>query len=81
MIVQVRLFAGARDLVGADHVAVHLPAQATVGDLRRHLGNIQPALAALLARSAVAVDQEFAEDSLLLTEDIEIALLPPVSGG
>jgi molybdopterin converting factor subunit 1 len=77
----VRLFARARDLAGAAVVAVELPEGATVGDLRRRLAQDQPALASLLARSALAVNDEFAGDELLLSTGAEIALLPPVSGG
>jgi molybdopterin converting factor subunit 1 len=81
MTLHVRLFAGARDLAGTDAVAVEMPPGATVGDLRHHLGLGHPKLMFLLSRSAIAVDQEFAPDTLLLTEDAEVALLPPVSGG
>jgi molybdopterin converting factor subunit 1 len=81
MIVHVRLFARARDLAGADSVAVDLPEGSTVADLRRRLAADFPALAALLARSALAVESEFAADSLVLPANAEIALLPPVSGG
>lgn len=81
MTIHVRLFAGARDLAGADAVTIDLPSGATVGDLRRHLGRTHPQLAALLARSAVAVDHAFAPEFLLLPENAEVALLPPVSGG
>jgi molybdopterin converting factor subunit 1 len=77
----VRLFARARDLVGADRVTVSLPAGATVGDLRRRLAVDYPALAGLLARSALAVGGEFAHDTDPLPADAEVALLPPVSGG
>jgi molybdopterin converting factor subunit 1 len=81
MIVHVRLFARARDLAGADSVAVELPDGAAAKDLRRALGTRHPKLAALLERSALAVDNEFADDARLLSASSEIALLPPVSGG
>ena len=81
MIVHVRLFARARDMAGADSVAVELPDGATVADLRRRLAADHPALAGLLERSALAVENELAEDSLPLPANAEIALLPPVSGG
>jgi molybdopterin converting factor subunit 1 len=77
----VRLFARAKDLAGCEWVAVDLPAGTTAGDLRLHLAAAYPALAGLLARSALGVNDEFADDSLPLPEGAEIALLPPVSGG
>ena len=62
MRVRVRLFARAKDLVGASTVALDLPDGATIGQLRRHLAKEQPALAVLLERSALAVNDEFAVD-------------------
>jgi molybdopterin converting factor subunit 1 len=81
MTVRVRLFARARDLAGADLVSVELPAGATVADVRTALGEAYPALGPLLLRSAVAVDEEFAGDDAIVPAEVEVALLPPVSGG
>jgi molybdopterin converting factor subunit 1 len=77
----VRLFARARDLAGVDTFTFELPSGATVAVLRRRISEDYPALAGLLARSAIAVNNEFAPDSLVLTANAEVALLPPVSGG
>jgi molybdopterin converting factor subunit 1 len=81
MTIRVRLFARAKDLVGASTVTVELPEGATVGELRRRLARERPALASLLERSAIAVGDEFADDRLTLPRGAEVALLPPVSGG
>jgi molybdopterin converting factor subunit 1 len=81
MTVHVRLFARARDLAQAACVAVEVPAGATVADLRRTLAQTHPALATLLPRCAVAVDDDFAAEDRPLSSSSEIALLPPVSGG
>lgn len=81
MLVHVRLFARARDLAGADVLRIELPDGATVADLRRRLAADYPPLSSLLERSALAVENEFAADSLVLPVDAEVALLPPVSGG
>jgi molybdopterin converting factor subunit 1 len=81
MIAHVRLFARAKDLAGVDQVAVDLPHGATVADLRRQLAAQYPALTALLERSALAVNEEFADDTQTLPPEAEAALLPPVSGG
>jgi molybdopterin converting factor subunit 1 len=78
---KVRLFARARELAGADAIDVPLPAGATVRDLRRRIAEQCPALAGLLERSALAVNDEFADDALTLPLNAEVALLPPVSGG
>ena len=81
MMLRVRLFARARDLAATDTISVELPAGATVADLRRRLGCECPALVPLLARSAVAVNEEFAGDDQAIGPGAEVALLPPVSGG
>ena len=81
MLFSVRLFARARDIVGKDMAMVELPPGATVADLRRRLETDYPALKSLLEKSAMAINNEFATDSLLLPPNTEIALLPPVSGG
>jgi len=81
MVFSVRLFARARDIMGQDVAMVELPPGATVADLRCRLDTDYPALKSLLEKSALAINNEFASDSLLLPPNSEIALLPPVSGG
>jgi molybdopterin converting factor subunit 1 len=81
MTVRVRLFARARELAGVDAVNVDLPAGGTVADLRTRLGEAFPALRPLVPRSAVAVNEEFATEDMILSAAAEVALLPPVSGG
>jgi molybdopterin converting factor subunit 1 len=79
--IRVRLFARARDLVGADYVDVPLAEGATVAELRVRLAAAYPALRALLRRAAVAVNEDFAGDSARIPPEADVALLPPVSGG
>lgn len=77
----VRLFARARDIAGRDVIDVDVGEPITVSNLRRRLAAQYPALAALLERSALAIDKEFAEDDRIVSDGAEVALLPPVSGG
>ncbi|MGL6076538.1 MAG: MoaD/ThiS family protein [Fimbriiglobus sp.] len=49
----------------------------TVGELRTALASLSP----LVARCRVAVNQEFADDDVVLNPTDEVALIPPVSGG
>jgi len=78
--VVVLYFAGARDAAGTARET--LPATpATVGALRRALAEAHPALAPILARSRIAVDQDFASDDAPLRDGAEVAIVPPVSGG
>jgi molybdopterin converting factor subunit 1 len=78
---RVLLFARARDLAGTAAVEIVLPPGATVADLRRALAERLPKLAPLLEKSALAVNDEFAGDDVVLDGAAEVALLPPVSGG
>ncbi len=81
MIVQVKLFAAARQAVGQETAEVPLADAASVGDLRRQLVDQWPALAPLGPYLLFAVDQQFADDDLPLAGKAEIACFPPVSGG
>jgi molybdopterin converting factor subunit 1 len=78
---KVLLFARARDLIGADHVDIALPRPATVADVRHALVDRYPHAAGLIDKSAIAVNDEFANDVAKIPENAEVALLPPVSGG
>ena len=81
MTITVRLFAQARDLAGRDQIEVRLPQESTVAALREQLGKEYPQLSSLVKRSSIAVNNEFAEDSMRVSAGAEVALLPPVSGG
>ena len=81
MQVTVLFFAAARELAGVGKEELELPEGSTVGALRRRLGELHPRLAPLLARSALAVGEQFAEDEEKLTDGATVAALPPVSGG
>ncbi len=77
----VYLFAAAREIAGADRVELALPAGATVADVRKGLRTAFPLLASLLARSAIAVNCDIADDHREIVPGDEIAVIPPVSGG
>jgi molybdopterin converting factor subunit 1 len=81
MNVRVRLFARARDLARIDSLSLEIPPGATADDLRRCIASACPALADLLPRCALAVNDEFAGNDLVIPPGAEIAVLPPVSGG
>jgi molybdopterin converting factor small subunit len=78
---KVALFGRAKEIQGSDYVLVESPLPKTVGELRRRLIEHHPRLASLVEKSALAVDCEFAGDDVPISESMELALLPPVSGG
>ena len=55
--------------------------EGTVGELRRVLGATHPAVAALLARSAIARGTTYVTDDARLAAGDDVAVIPPVSGG
>jgi molybdopterin converting factor subunit 1 len=80
--VTVLYFAAARDAAGvAREVVAPGAAPWTVGALRARLAEAHPALARVLPRCRVAVDQEFAGDDAEIPDGAEVAIVPPVAGG
>jgi molybdopterin synthase catalytic subunit len=81
MKVRLLAFASASDAVGASELELELDPGLTVGQLKTRLEREHRGLAGLWGRIAVAVDGELAADADVLAEGVEVALLPPVSGG
>lgn len=81
MRVRLLAFASAADAVGSAEQDFDVPAGSNVAALRRLLGARHPALLPLLPRLAVAVGGEVVSDDAPLADGVEVALLPPVSGG
>jgi MoaE-MoaD fusion protein len=74
--ITVRLFAGLRENAGTARRDVELPDGSTLGDVwpALDLGDEPPGL-------LYAVNREYAEPGLELSDGDEVALIPPVSGG
>ncbi len=81
MRITVRLFARARELGGTDVLSVDVPESTTVRELKGRIASEHPALAALLSRSAIGLNGEFASEDVQVRPNAEVAVLPPVSGG
>lgn len=79
---QIRLlaFGIARDILGQQEVRWETGHAATVAQLRQELYHKYPALNDLRTL-AIAVNEEYAEESRPLREQDEVVLIPPVSGG
>ncbi|HSD19043.1 MAG TPA: molybdopterin converting factor subunit 1 [Anaeromyxobacter sp.] len=80
MAIHVLYFAGAREAAGAARETLER-APTTVAELRRTITEAHPALARILPRCRIAVDQEFAAEDAPLRDGAEVAIVPPVSGG
>lgn len=81
MKLDVRLFAQARDLAGAERVSVELPENGTVAALRAALAEQYPHLAPLTRHLLIAVGVDYVSDKTELKPGDELACFPPVSGG
>jgi molybdopterin converting factor subunit 1 len=81
MRVRVKLFAVARELAGRNEVEVAVADGATVAQVRQALVAAVPALGPVLPHALLAVDAKYAGDATVVTEQSELALIPPVSGG
>jgi molybdopterin synthase sulfur carrier subunit len=78
---EVNLFAAAKEALGTAQVAVDLPANACVADLRTAMAHQFPALKPMADSLLIALGTEYADNSTPLDSSTEIACFPPVSGG
>lgn len=81
VVITVHLFARARELAGTGTLNLELPEGSTVQTLRMVLAERLPSLAPLLQRSALAVNETFANNEQKLGNGAVVAVIPPVSGG
>ena len=76
---KVKSFGITKDIVGDRYTTIETDA-VTVGELRSWLVNRYPELIELRSLF-IAVNQNYAEDAQNISENDEIVLIPPVSGG
>jgi molybdopterin synthase sulfur carrier subunit len=77
---KIKAFGIARDIFGGSSIRIEGERIVTVGQLRDYLLRHYPEMAKLKSM-AIAVDQSYAADETTLTEEAEIVVIPPVSGG
>ena len=81
MNVNVRVFAGLRQLVGDGNVSVTLPDGSTIAALRDRLAADYPPLDSMLATLVCAVDEETQPPEYVLHDGDLVDVIPPISGG
>ena len=81
MEIHVRFFASVREKLRRTEATCALPAGATVRDLLDQLCGDYPALADVRAALSIAVNREYVDAGHVLSDNDEVALIPPVSGG
>ena len=81
MRVKLLFFATLRDLAGTKSIEIEIPRDATVRTLKNRVAQDYPSLNQSMETVLVSINHEFAFDDALVTDNAEIALFPPVSGG
>jgi sulfur-carrier protein len=76
---RIKAFGITKDLLGGREATIEIKGQ-TVGDLRNALNERYPQLMGLRSLF-IAVNNDYADENILLSTSDEIALIPPVSGG
>jgi molybdopterin converting factor subunit 1 len=79
--VNVRFFAGLREMVGRSDLQIDLPEGATPEDVWRRLAADHPGLAGRRASLSVAVNRRYSGFDAVLGDGDEVVFVPPVSGG
>lgn len=73
-------FGIAKDVIGGAEMTISIGQNTSVGELKQELLNRFPRFGKL-ASLALAVNNEYAEDTLILKVTDEVVIIPPVSGG
>lgn len=81
MVIRVKLFAAAAQYANAPEVNVELPEDATASVLQEQLLKQYPQLQPLAGHLLLAIDQDLAGPQTRLRPEMEVACLPPPSGG
>jgi molybdopterin converting factor small subunit len=81
MKIRVKLFAVARELAARDEITLDMLPGAKVSDLKDAIVTVCPALERIVPHAMWAIDAQYATGTTPLTEQSEVALIPPVSGG
>ena len=81
MKVKLLFFASSRSITGDKELTWDIPENATVGDMKKELGLQYPKLVGMEKILSIAVNAEYVDDSIVLSDGDEIAFITPVSGG
>jgi molybdopterin converting factor small subunit len=84
----VRFFAGIREAIGTDQVMIEIEPETRAGEIKAALARRYPQAAELIQVSRLAVSESFVDDEETIgledssrSNTLEMALIPPVSGG
>lgn len=80
MFISILSFGVAKDIVGQQNMRFEFEGELTVGTLRERLFDNFPDLKRL-KKLAIALNDEYVSEEVIIKENDEIILIPPVSGG
>ena len=80
MKIKLLLFGITRDLLNANEVSFEVLENSSIKNLKKELHSKHPSLENINSY-AIAVNENYATDDLILQENDIIAIIPPVSGG
>ncbi len=80
MTLEIMAFGITKDIVGKTLINFELPDGSSVKELKEKLTIDYPKMKALTSL-LIAVNEEYGDETHILSERDEIALIPPVSGG
>lgn len=80
MTINILAFGIAKDIVNGSSVSLNIKDGATVQELKDNLCDQYPDFKKLKALS-IAVNTEYQQDDFVLSEQDEVVIIPPVSGG
>lgn len=79
--IKLLFFATLRDRVGTRTAEIEVPTGTTVGGLKTRLGELYPNAGPTIQTALIAINREYSREDLVIPENAEVALFPPVSGG
>lgn len=79
--IQMRYFAVVREQLGKSKETIELPDGSTVEDALARALSVNPRVAQASSAFMVMVDQHYQPRDFVLTDGVEVAIIPPVSGG
>ncbi len=80
MVLEIMAFGITKDIVGKTLINFELPEGSSVKELKEQLETNYPRMQELKSL-LIAVNEEYGDETHILSERDEIALIPPVSGG
>jgi molybdopterin converting factor subunit 1 len=81
LFMRVLFFAQTKDAAGASELEMKISGTVGVEELWEKLAAVQPKLAALRKTTRLARNGEYANAGTKFSDEDEVALIPPVSGG